>query len=166
MPPRQARGCARPLLRAHGAGRARGDHEEGDGENHQESVIEEGANTPRGNVECARGAPTVAFGGVEFMQGMFIAIEQVVRNTVQAMQVPVRTVDKRATTTMKAFLQLRLLTFWGESDPLGESDPFLVEDWLKQVTRALDTILVTEEDLRVLFSSYQYKGKLFNSGRP
>ncbi|PSS08028.1 DNA-binding protein like [Actinidia chinensis var. chinensis] len=102
----------------------------------------ERANTPGGNVECAKGAPLVAFGGVEFMQGMFIAIEKVVRNIVQAMQVPIRAVDKRATTTMKAFLQLRLLTFWGKLDPL------IVEDWLEQVTRALDTILVMEEDLR------------------
>ncbi|GFZ20068.1 hypothetical protein Acr_28g0007730 [Actinidia rufa] len=50
---------------------------------------------------------------------------------------------------MKAFLQLRPPTFKGEPDPL------VVEDWLEQVTRALDTILVIEEDLRVLFASYQ-----------
>ena len=31
----------------------------------------------------------------------------------------------------------------------------VTEDWLEQVTRALDTILVTEEELRVLFASYQ-----------
>ena len=34
----------------------------------------------------------------------------------------------------------------------------VVEDWLEQVTRALDTILVTEEELRVLFASYQLQG--------
>ncbi|GFY88795.1 pyridoxal phosphate (PLP)-dependent transferases superfamily protein [Actinidia rufa] len=83
------------------------------------------------------------------MQGVFTAIEQVVRNTVQTMQVPVRTAESRATTAMKAFLQLRPPTFKGEPDPL------VAEDWLEQVTRALDTILVTEEDLRVLFASYQ-----------
>ncbi|GFZ17095.1 hypothetical protein Acr_26g0003650 [Actinidia rufa] len=86
------------------------------------------------------------------MQGVFTAIEQVVRNTVQTMQVPVRTAESRATTAMKAFLQLRPPTFKGESEPL------VAEDWLEQVTRALDTILVTEEDLRVLFASYQLQG--------
>ncbi|GFZ16734.1 hypothetical protein Acr_26g0000040 [Actinidia rufa] len=66
--------------------------------------------------------------------------------------VPVRTAESRATTAMKAFLQLRPPTFKGEPDPL------VAEDWLEQVTRALDTILVTEEDLRVLFASYQLLG--------
>ncbi|GFY95027.1 hypothetical protein Acr_10g0004120 [Actinidia rufa] len=86
------------------------------------------------------------------MQGVFTAIEQVVRNTVQAMQVPARAADTRATTAMKAFLQLCPPTFKGEPDPL------MAEDWLEQVTRALDTILVTEEELRVLFASYQLQG--------
>ncbi|GFZ13156.1 hypothetical protein Acr_23g0015410 [Actinidia rufa] len=66
--------------------------------------------------------------------------------------VPVRTAESRATTAMKAFLQLRPPMFKGEPDPL------VAEDWLEQVTRALDTILVTEEDLRVLFASYQLQG--------
>ncbi|GFS41539.1 hypothetical protein Acr_00g0074990 [Actinidia rufa] len=51
MPPRQARGRERSLTRvrgARGARRARGIREEGDGENHQESVMGGGA---RGNVE-------------------------------------------------------------------------------------------------------------------
>ena len=141
MLPCQARDRARPQRRARGtrgAGKVSGEHEEGDGENHQESVIGGGANAPKGNVG---GAPPAAFGGAEFMQGMFIAIEQVVRNTVQTMQVPVRAADMRVTTAMKAFIQLCPLTFRGESDPL------VVEDWLKQVTRALDMILVMEEDL-------------------
>ena len=68
------------------------------------------------------------------------------------MQVPTRATDSRATTAMKAFLQLCPPTFRGELDPL------VVEDWLEQVTRALDTILVTEEELRVLFASYQLQG--------
>ena len=97
----------------------------------------------------AGGAPPAVFGGTEFMQGVFTAIEQVVRNTVQAMQVPARAADTRATTAMKAFLQLRPPTFRGEPDPL------MAEDWLEQVTRALDTILVTDEELMVLFTSYQ-----------
>ena len=50
---------------------------------------------------------------------------------------------------MKAFLQLCPSTFRGEPDPL------VVEDMLEQVARALDMILVTEEELRVLFASYQ-----------
>ncbi|GFS40196.1 hypothetical protein Acr_00g0067070 [Actinidia rufa] len=150
MPPRQARGRARSLTGARGARGARGPRgirEEGDGENHQESVMGGGVG---GN---AGGAPPAVLGGAEFMQGVFTAIEQVVRNTVQAMQVPAaRATDTRATTAMKAFLQLRPPTFKGEPDPL------MAEDWLEQVTRALDTILVTEEELRVLFASYQLQG--------
>ena len=65
----------RPLLRARGASRARRDHEEGDGETHQLSVIKGGANALGGNIGGAGGTPPEAFGGVEFMQGMFTAIE-------------------------------------------------------------------------------------------
>ena len=150
MPPRQARGHARPLPRAHGtrkAGRACGEHEEGDGENHQESVMGGGANAPGGNV--GGGLPT-AFGGAEFMQGMFTAIEQMVKNKMQAMQVPIRAADTRATTAMKAFLQLCPPTFYGEPDLL------VAEDWPEQVTRALYTILMMKEDLRVLSSAILY----------
>ena len=75
------------------------------------------------------------------MQRMFTAIEQVVRNTMQAMQLPVRAIDTRATSAMKAFLQLYPSTFQDKPDPL------VAEDWLEQVTRALDMILETEEDL-------------------
>ena len=70
----------------------------------------------------------------------------------QAIQVSIRAVDSMATRTIKAFLQLRPPTFRGEPDPL------VVEDWLEQVIRALDTILVMEEELRVLFASYQLQG--------
>ncbi|GFS35668.1 hypothetical protein Acr_00g0041370 [Actinidia rufa] len=106
----------------YGSSGARGIHEKGDGENHQESVMGGGAG---GNVG---GAPPVA------------------------MQMPSRAADTRATTAMKAFLQLRPPIFKGEPDPL------MAEDWLEQVTRALDTILVTKEELRVLFASYQLQG--------
>ena len=34
----------------------------------------------------------------------------------------------------------------------------VAEDWLEQVTRVLNTILVMDEDLRVLFASYQLQG--------
>ena len=135
----QAKGRARPQLRArgtHGASRACGEHEKGDDENDQEFMI-------------GGGVPPVAFGGAEFMQGVFTVVEQVVGNMMQAIQVPVRIVDTKATMAMKAFLQLRLLTFKDESDPL------VIEDWLEQVTMALDTILVMEEELRVFFASYQ-----------
>ena len=88
------------------------------------------------------------------MQGMLFAIEQVVRNTMQAMQVPVRAVDTRDTTAMKAFLQLCPPTFYGEPGLL------VAEDWPEQVTRALYTILMMKEDLRVLFASYQLQGGL------
>ncbi|GFS43664.1 hypothetical protein Acr_00g0086290 [Actinidia rufa] len=147
MPPRNARGHAKSLTGARGARgvrRACRNHE-----NHQESAMGGGASAPGGNVG---GAPPTTLGGAEFMQGVFTAIEQVVRNTVQTMQVPVRTAESRATTDMKTFLQLRPPTFKGEPDPL------VAEDWLEQVTRALDTNLVTEEDLRVMFASYQLQG--------
>ena len=83
------------------------------------------------------------------MQGVFTAIEQVARNTMQMMQVAVRAAKSKAATAMEAFLQLHPPMFKGESDPL------VAEDWLEQATRALDTILVTEEKLRLLFASYQ-----------
>ena len=148
MPPRNARGCAKSLTRARGAREVR---DEGDGVNHQESVMG-GASAPGGSAGNVRGVPPAVFGGAKFIQGVFTAIEQVVRNTVQTMQVPVRAVDSRATTTMKAFLQLRSPTFRGEPDLL------VMEDWLEQVTRVLDMILVTEVELRVLFASYQLQG--------
>ena len=75
-----------------------------------------------------------------------------VKNTVQTMEMSVRAADSRATMAMKAFLELHPPTFRGEPDPL------VAEDWLEQVTRALGTILVTEEELRVLFASYQLQG--------
>ena len=106
MPPRQTRCLARPLPRARGtrrARRAREEHEEGDGENHREFVMGGGANAPRGNIGGTGGAPPTAFSGAKFMQGMFTTIEKVVRNTVQAMQVPVRAADTRTTTAMKGF---------------------------------------------------------------
>ncbi|GFY91642.1 hypothetical protein Acr_08g0000380 [Actinidia rufa] len=96
-----ARGRERPLPGARGARGAHGNREEGDGENHLESVIGGGANAPGGNVGGVRGTPPTAFGSAEFMQVVFTAIE-------------------------------------------GELDPLVAEVWLEQVTRALDTILVTE----------------------
>ncbi|GFY95687.1 hypothetical protein Acr_10g0010720 [Actinidia rufa] len=115
MSPRQARGRARPLPRARGA---RGNRNEGDGENHQESVIGGGANAPRGDVGGVGGALPAVLGGAEFIQRVFTTIEQVVRNTVQAIQVPARADDTRATMAMKAFLQLCPPTFRGKLDPL------------------------------------------------
>ena len=41
-----------------------------------------GASALGGNVGGIGGAPPTVFGGAEFMQGVFTAIEQVVRNTV------------------------------------------------------------------------------------
>ncbi|GFS34441.1 hypothetical protein Acr_00g0034090 [Actinidia rufa] len=150
MPPRNARGRAKSLTGARGACGPRGARRNLDeGDDHQESMMEGRASAPVENIGNVGGAPPTILGGAEFMQGMFTAIEQVVRNTVQTMQVPVRTAESRATTSMKGFLQLRPPTFKGEPDPL------VTKDWLEQVTRALDTILVTEEDLRVLFASYQ-----------
>ena len=42
------------------------------------------------------GVPPTVLGGVEFMQGVFTAIEQVVRNTVQEMLVLARATNTRA----------------------------------------------------------------------
>ncbi|GFY95320.1 hypothetical protein Acr_10g0007050 [Actinidia rufa] len=126
MPPQQARGHARSLTGvrgARGARGARGIREEGDGKNHQESVM---GGRAGGNVGGRGGAPPTIFGGTEFMQGVFTAIEQVVRTTVQAVQVSARTADTRPTTAMKDFLQLRPPIFKGKPDPL------MAEDWLEQ----------------------------------
>ena len=78
MPPCPTRGRARPQLRARGVGRARGEHEKGDCENHQESIIGGRANALKGNILSVKGAPPAAFGDAKFMQGMFTVIEQVV----------------------------------------------------------------------------------------
>ncbi|GFS35027.1 hypothetical protein Acr_00g0037430 [Actinidia rufa] len=106
----------------------RGNRDEGNDDNHQESLMGGGASALGGNVGGVGGIPPTIVGGTKFMQGVFTAIEQVVRNTVQTIQVP------------------------------GEPDPFVAEDCLEQVIRALDTILVMEEELRVLFTSYQLQG--------
>ncbi|XP_057471109.1 uncharacterized protein LOC130759922 [Actinidia eriantha] len=111
-----------------------------------------GASALGGNVGGVGGTPPTVFGGMKFMQGIFTTIEQELKNTVQTMQVPTRAVDIRTTMAMKPFLQLRPPTFRGEPDPL------VAEDLLEQVTSALDTILVIEEELRVLFASYQLQG--------
>ncbi|XP_057499022.1 uncharacterized protein LOC130783421 isoform X7 [Actinidia eriantha] len=103
MPPHNARGRDRSLMGSHGA---RGIRVERDDENHQESVMGGGASAPGGNVG---GAPPTFLGGAEFMQRVFTIIEQVVRNMVHTMQVPIRTADSRATAAMKAFLQLHSL---------------------------------------------------------
>ncbi|GFY87678.1 hypothetical protein Acr_05g0013170 [Actinidia rufa] len=66
----QARGHARSLRRTcedHGACE---NSEEGDGENHQESMIRGGANTLGGNVRGVGGAPPTTFASAEFMQGV------------------------------------------------------------------------------------------------
>ncbi|GFY88920.1 hypothetical protein Acr_06g0008600 [Actinidia rufa] len=128
MPPRNARGRAKSLTGARGARGARGTRRNLDeGDDHQESVMGGRASAPVENVGNIGGAPPTIL-------------------------VPIRAIENRATTAMKAFLQLRPPTFKGELDPL------VTEDWLEQVTRALDTILVTEEELRVLFAFYQLQG--------
>ncbi|GFS36700.1 hypothetical protein Acr_00g0047500 [Actinidia rufa] len=92
MSPHQARGRARSLTGAHGA---RGDCDEGDNDNHHESVMGGGAHAFGGNVWVVGGAPPTVISGTEFMQGVFTAIEQVVRNMVQEMLVPARAADTR-----------------------------------------------------------------------
>ncbi|GFY91469.1 hypothetical protein Acr_07g0016650 [Actinidia rufa] len=153
MPSRNVRGRAKSLTGARGVRGARGARRNlNERDDHQESVMGGRASAPMGNVGNDGGVPSAVFGGAEFMQGVFTVIKQVVRNTIQTMHVPVRVADSRTTTAMKAFLQLCPPTFKGEPDLL------MVEDWLEQVTRALDTILVADEELRVLFASYQLQG--------
>ncbi|GFS40851.1 hypothetical protein Acr_00g0070870 [Actinidia rufa] len=99
MPPHQARGRTRSLTGVRGACAAhgaRGNRDEGDNDNHHESAMEGEANAFGGNVWVLGGAPPTLISGMEFMQGVFTAIEQVVRNTVQEMLVPARAVDTRA----------------------------------------------------------------------
>ncbi|GFS30291.1 hypothetical protein Acr_00g0011220 [Actinidia rufa] len=140
MPPRNGRGRAKSLTGARGARGARGTCRNLDeGDDHQESVMGGRASAPIENVENVGGTLPTVLGGAEFMQGVFTVIEQVMRNTMQTMQVPVRMVESKATTSMKAFLQLHPPTF------KGETDPSVAENWLEQVTRALDTILTVEE---------------------
>ncbi|GFS33916.1 hypothetical protein Acr_00g0031220 [Actinidia rufa] len=98
MSPHQARGRARSLTGARGARvahGARGDRDEGDNENHHESVMGGGAHAFGGNVWVVGGAPPTVISGTEFMQGVFTSIEQVVRNTVQEILVPARAADTR-----------------------------------------------------------------------
>ncbi|GFY90844.1 hypothetical protein Acr_07g0010410 [Actinidia rufa] len=99
MPPHQARGRARSLTRARGARathRACENRDEGDDDNHQESVMGGEANAFGGNIWVVGGAPPMVISGAEFMQKVFTAIEQVVRNTVHKMLMPARAADTRA----------------------------------------------------------------------
>ncbi|GFY87396.1 hypothetical protein Acr_05g0010350 [Actinidia rufa] len=99
MSPHQARGRVRSLTGKRGARAAHGAREnrdEGDNDNHHESVMGGGANAFGGNVWIVGGAPPTVISGTEFMQGVFTAIEQVMRNTVHEMLVPSRAVDTRA----------------------------------------------------------------------
>ena len=61
---------------------ARGNRNEKDDDNHQKSVMGGKVNAPGGNIRIIGGAPPTVISGAEFMQGVLIAIEQVVRNTV------------------------------------------------------------------------------------
>ncbi|GFZ05168.1 hypothetical protein Acr_17g0007400 [Actinidia rufa] len=89
MPLRYARGRG-----ARGASGAHRNLDEGD--DHQDSMMGGRASAPIENVGNVGGAPPTVLDGTKFMQGVFTAIEQVVRNTVQTMQVPVRTTESRA----------------------------------------------------------------------
>ena len=57
----------------------------------------EEVNATDGNVWVVGGAPPTVISHAKFIQGMFTAIEQVVRNTVQEMLVSARAVDTRTT---------------------------------------------------------------------
>ena len=77
--PHQARGRAKSLTRARGASvayGARGNHDEGDDDNHQESVMGGEANAPSGNVWVVGGAPPTLISGAEFIQGVFTTLNK------------------------------------------------------------------------------------------
>ncbi|GFY83219.1 hypothetical protein Acr_02g0014590 [Actinidia rufa] len=99
MPPQQTKGRARSFTRVHGARvahEAHGNYDEGENDNNQESVMRGETNAFGENVWVIGGAPPMVISGAEFMQGVFTAIEQVVRNTVQEMLVQARAADTRA----------------------------------------------------------------------
>ncbi|GFS36792.1 hypothetical protein Acr_00g0048090 [Actinidia rufa] len=78
MSPPQVRGHARSYTGARGACAAHGAREkrdEGDDDNHQESVMEGEANAFGGNVWVVGGAPPTVISGTKFIQGVFTAIE-------------------------------------------------------------------------------------------
>ena len=84
--PHNARGHMKSLTAARGARvsrRSRGTRDEVDDDNHQESVMGGGASAFGGNVGGVGGIPPSVVGGMEFMQRVFTAIEQVVRNVVK-----------------------------------------------------------------------------------
>ncbi|GFZ04227.1 hypothetical protein Acr_16g0008510 [Actinidia rufa] len=62
-----------------------------------ESMMGGGPHAFGGNVWVVGGAPPTVISGTEFMQGVFTAIEQVVRNTMQEILVPARAADTRVT---------------------------------------------------------------------
>ncbi|GFZ13169.1 hypothetical protein Acr_23g0015540 [Actinidia rufa] len=75
MPPQQARGCTRSLTGACGARiahEARENHDEGDDENHHESMMGGGANAPRGGV----GAIQTSVEIVEVLKANGVAMEK------------------------------------------------------------------------------------------
>ncbi|GFS31415.1 hypothetical protein Acr_00g0017180 [Actinidia rufa] len=98
MSSHQTRGRARSLIGARGARivhRARENREEGYNDNHHESEMGGEAHAFGGNFWVVGGAPPTVISGTEFMQGVFTAIEQVVRNTVQEMLVLTRAADTK-----------------------------------------------------------------------
>ncbi|GFZ06598.1 hypothetical protein Acr_18g0007680 [Actinidia rufa] len=99
MSPHQAIDRARSLTGARGdraAHGARGNRDEGDNDNHHESVMGGRANAFGGNIWVVGSAPLMVISGTEFIQGVFTAIKQVVRNTVHEMLVPAGTADTKA----------------------------------------------------------------------
>ena len=96
MSPHQARDRARSLTGARVAHGARGNRDERDSDKHHELVMRGESNAFGRNVWVDGSAPPTEISGTVFMQGVFTAIEQVVRNTVQEMLVPARAVDTRA----------------------------------------------------------------------
>ncbi|GFS31997.1 hypothetical protein Acr_00g0020330 [Actinidia rufa] len=125
MPPHNVRGRAKSLTGARGALGACGSRRNHDKEDDGNHQESVMGGGASAPGENMGGALPTVLGGAEFMQGMFTAIDH------------------------EGLSSICPPTFKGEPDPL------VAKDWLEQVTRELDTILVTEEDLRVLFASYQ-----------
>ena len=65
-----------------------------------------------------------------------------------------------APTAPEIRVMLAMREFYSLEPPIfqGQSDPVVAAEWLEQVTCALDTLLIYEEDLRVRFASFQLWG--------
>jgi len=65
---------------------------------------------------------------------------------------PVQTPEIRAMSAMRDFYLLKPPTFQGQSDAV------VAAEWMGQIVRTFDALLIYEEDLRVRLASFQFRG--------